>query len=239
MRVLALPTRLWHRELTELVQRPRALAVKMLFPLAVTIPLLRSAAPAFYAAMALTMLVTVMAPLGAGAVLSRERAAGLTVRYRLLPTRPRLVGMERLLASSGVDVLQVAPVLLLVMTARPGQAVWWVGLWASAVATLIAGNVLGGVASTLARSPGEVMLYVLIPTLPALYLAGVFTPFTDPVRHALTFAFPFSYLHEAMLGSLGAAAAMPAWQVTAGGGSWLAAALGLAWLAGRRVVEAD
>ena len=50
---------------------------------------------------------------------------------------------------------------------------------------------------------------------------------------------PFSYLHEALMGALGAPAAMPAWQAALGGGCWLVAAAGLAWLVGRRLIEAD
>jgi ABC-2 type transporter len=239
MNFVALPASVWQRELAELLRRPRPLAIKMLFPLAVAVPLLHSAAPAFYAAMALTMLLATMAPLGAGAVLTRERAAGILLRYRLLPAAPRLVGLQRLLAGAAIDLLQVAPVLVLVMTDRPAAARWWPGLWLGAAATLLAGNVLGALASTVTRSPGEVMLYVLLPVLPGFYLAGVFTPFSDPLRQAISRLIPFSYLHEALLGALGAAPAMPAWQTSAGAGAYLAAALGMAWLAGRRLVEAE
>jgi hypothetical protein len=235
---VALPSSIWQRELAELVRRPRALAIKMLFPLAVAVPLLHSAAPSFYAGMALTMLLATMAPLGAGAVLARERAAGLLLRLRLLPGRPRRAGMERMLAGALVDQLQAAPVLVLVMAGRPALPAWWGALWLGTAATLVAGNALGAFASTMTRSPGEVMLFVLLPTLPALYLAGVFTPFTDPVRHAVSLALPFTYLHDALLGSLGGSAAMPPEQAVAGAAAELLAALVLAWLVGRRLVEA-
>jgi ABC-type multidrug transport system permease subunit len=239
IRFLGLPATIWQRELAEFTRRPRLLAIKMLFPLAVAAPLLHSSAPAFYAAMALTMLLSTMAPLGAGAVLARERASGLTLRYRLLPAPPGRVGMERILASAGVDVLQVAPVLVLVMTSRPGQARWWPALWLGALATLVVGNLVGGLATTLTRSPGEVMLFVLLPVLPALYLAGVFTPFTDPVRQAITRLFPFAYLHESLLGSLGGASPMTPAQAAGGAGLYLAAALITARLLGRHLVEAE
>lgn len=239
MRPLALPATLWQRELSEFVHRPRSLAIKMLFPLAVAAPLLHSAAPAFYAAMALTMVLATMAPLGAGAVLARERGSGLLVRYRLLPSRPALVGMERLLASAGIDLIQVAPVLVLLMLDRAGTEAWWPALWLAAAATLLAGNVLGGLASTLSRSPGEVMLFVLLPTLPALYLAGVFTPFQDPVQLVIERLLPFTYLHAAILGSLAAPTQMNPTAAALSAALYLAVALIPAAAVGGRLVEAD
>jgi ABC-type multidrug transport system permease subunit len=236
---MRLPATIWQRELAEFLQRPRLLAIKMLFPVAVAAPLLGSSAPDFYAAMALTMLLATMAPLGAGAVLARERAAGLNLRYRLLPASPGRVGMERILASAAVDLLQIAPVLVLVMTSRSQQVSWWPGLWLGAAATVVAGNVLGALASTLTRSPGEVMLFVLLPVLPALYLAGVFTPFTDPAMQAISKLFPFAYLHESLSGAVGGAAAMTPVQAAVGGAAYLVAALVVARLVGRRLVEAD
>ena len=235
---LALPSSIWQRELAELVHRPRALAIKMLFPVAVAVPLLHSGAPSFYAAMALTMLLATMAPLGAGAVMARERAAGLMLRYRLLPGRPRLAGMERMLASALVDLLQAAPVLVLVMSSRAAAGAWWAALWVGTAATLVAGNALGALASTITRSPGEVMLFVLLPTLPALYLAGVFTPLADPVRRTVSLALPFTYLHDALEGALGGAATMPVAQATIGACMALLGALCLTWLIGRRLMEA-
>jgi hypothetical protein len=233
----ALPASIWQRELAELVQRPRALTIKMLFPLAVAVPLLRSSAPGFYAAMALTLLLSTMAPLGAGAVLARERTSGLVLRYRLLPARPGRVGMERLLASAGIDLLQVAPVLIMVMVGRREEASWWPGLWLGAMATLVTGNVIGALASTVARSPGEVMLMVLLPVLPALYLAGVFTPFTAPLMQEVTRLFPFAYLDQALLGTLGGVTTMTPGLAATGAAAELLAVLVLAHPVGRRLVE--
>ncbi|MGH7776499.1 MAG: ABC transporter permease [Candidatus Dormibacterales bacterium] len=229
---------IWGREMVELLQRPRALAVKLLFPAAVAAPLLFSAAPAFYAAMALTMLAGTMAALGSGAVLSRERAAGLTVRYLLLPSSPRRVCLERLAVAAGIDLFQFAPVLLLVLARRPGLAAWWPALVLATAGTLMAGNALGALASTLTTSPGEVMLYVLLPTLPGLYLAGVFTPFTDPVRTTISRLLPYSYLHQALMGALGGSAGMAPWQAGLGGLCFVLLGAAAAVALGRRLLEA-
>jgi len=113
----------WQRELLEFYQRRRALVIKLLFPLFIAIPLLFSRAPVIYVAMALTMLITIIGALGAGAVLTRERLVGLTVRYRTLPVTPGRLLLERLSINAAIDFLQLLPVLLLVAVRHPAAAV--------------------------------------------------------------------------------------------------------------------
>ncbi|MGH7903095.1 MAG: ABC transporter permease [Candidatus Dormibacteraceae bacterium] len=235
----SLAASVWQRELLELIRRPRALVVKLLFPLGVAVPLLFSSAPAFYAAMALTMLVGTMGALGSGAVLARERTSGLNLRYLVLPMGPARLVLERVAVSAGIDLVQVLPVLVLILVRRPALAGWWPALLLAVAGTLLMANVLGAFASTLSRSPGEVMLYVLLPTLPAFYLAGVFTPFGDGVRVAISRLIPFSYLHEALVGSLGGAPVLVPWQAALGGAAFVAVGAGSAAALGRRLLEAD
>ncbi len=229
---------IWQRELVEFVQRRRALAVKLTFPLLVGLPLLYSQAPPFYAAMALTMLVAIIGALGAAAVLTRERSAGITLRFRLLPVRPGPLLVERLAATAFIDFVQVLPVLALIAVRHPDRVRWWPTLLLATAAVLLTGNVLGAGASTLSRSPGEVMLYVFIPLLPALFLSSVFVPLSPPLA-SLSPALPFFYLHEALLGALGGQAALPLLEVTLAGAGCLVGAAGLAGWLGRRVLESD
>ena len=171
-----LPATIAQRELLEFGQRRRALLIKMAFPLVVGVPLLTGSAPPFYAAMALTMLITIIGALGTGAVLSRERALGMQVRYRLLPRRQGVVLLERLAASAAIDMAQLAPILLLAALRHPGALAWWPALLLAVAGTVLCANLVGALASTFTTAPGEVMLYVLLPLLPAFYLAGVFAP---------------------------------------------------------------
>src|SRR3989454_11071153 len=143
---------IWQRELVEFAQRRRALVIKLAFPLLVAIPLLFSSAPPIYAAMALTMLVTIIGPLGAGAVLTRERQAGLTLRYRTLPVTPGRLLIERLSTSAFIDVLQVTPVLVLIGLRHPSHFAWWPALVLSTAAVILIGNLMGAAASTLSDS---------------------------------------------------------------------------------------
>jgi ABC-2 type transport system permease protein len=229
----------WQRELVEFAQRRRALAIKLLFPLLIAVPLVLSSAPAPYAATALTMLVAVIGPLGAGSVLSRERQNGLILRYRTLPVTPGRLLIERLATSAAIDFLQALPVLLLIALRHPAQFAWWPSLLISVAAALLIGNLLGAVASTLSDSPGEVMLYVIIPLLLLLFLSGAFTPLTHPVLLLTSRLLPYSYLHESLLGALGGQPNLLPWEALLGGFGFLVGAAGLTGRLGRRVLETD
>jgi len=230
---------IWQRELVEFAQRRRALVVKLVFPLLVAVPLVFSGAPAIYAAMALTMLVTIVGALGSGAVLTRERQFGLTLRYRTLPVTPGRLLIERLATSALIDFVQLTPVLVLVAIRHPAAFVWWPALLLSTAAVLLIGNLLGAVASTLSDSPGEVMLYVVIPLLPLLFLSGVFTPLDQPVLLVVSRLLPFSYLYQALVGALGSQPNLLPWETVVGGFGFLVGGIGLSGRFGRRVLETD
>jgi ABC-2 type transport system permease protein len=229
----------WQRELVEFAQRRRALVIKLVFPLLVAVPLVLSNVPAPYAATTLTMLVAIIGPLGAGAVLTRERQNGLVLRYRTLPVTPGRLLIERLGTNAAIDFLQVLPVLALIALRHPAQFAWWPALLLGVAAVLLIGNLMGAVASTLSDSPGEVMLYVFIPLLPLLYLAGVFTPLTQPALLVVSRLLPFSYLHESLLGALGGQPNLLPWETLLGGFGFLVGAAGLTGRLGRRVLESD
>ena len=230
---------IWQRELVEFAQRRRALVIKLAFPLLIAIPLVLSGAPLIYAAMALTMLIAIVGALGAGAVLTRERQTGLTLRYRTLPVTPGRLLIERLSTNSAIDFVQLIPVLVLIALRRPSTFAWWPALLLSTAAVLLIGNLMGAIASTLSQSPCEVMLYVVIPLLPLLYLSGIFTPPSEPALLVVSRLLPFSYLHEALLGALGGQPHLLPWETLLGGLGFLVGAAGLTGRLGRRVFESD
>ncbi len=229
---------IWQRELVEFAQRRRALVIKLAFPLLIGVPLVM-AGPPFYAALSLTMLITIIGTLGAGAVMTRERQSGLTLRYRTLPVTPGRLLIERLSTSALIDLIQIVPLLVLIALRHPTQFAWWSALLLSTAAVLLIGNLMGAVASTLSDSPGEVMLYVFIPLLPLLYLSGVFTPLAQPALLVISRLLPFSYLHESLLGTLGGQPNLLPWETLLGGFGFLVGAAGLTGRLGRRVTESD
>lgn len=230
---------IWQRELIEFAQRRRALVIKLAFPFLLAVPLVLLGAPPIYAAMAITMLVAIIGGIGSGAVLSRERQSGLNLRYRTLPVTSGRLLIERLGTNALIDFMQLIPVLLLIALRHPFDVVWWPALIVGTAAALLIGNLIGAVASTLSSSPGEVMLYVVIPLLPALYLSGVFTPLTQPALLVISRLLPFSYLHEALLGSLGGQPNLLPWETLLGAFGFLVGAAGLTGRLGRRVIEMD
>lgn len=230
---------IWQREVTEFAQRRRAMMIKLAFPFLLTVPLVLTGAPVIYAAMAITMLAAIIGPLGSGAVLSRERQTGLSLRYRILPVTPGRLLIERLGTNAVIDFIQLLPVLLLIAVRHPSGFVWWPALAVGVAAVLLLGNLLGAVASTLSNSPGEVMLYVVIPLLPLLYLSGVFVTPTQPLLLVISRFLPYSYLHEAVLGSLGGQPNLLPWETLLGAFGFLVGAAGLTGRMGRRVIEMD
>lgn len=229
----------WQRELVEFAQRRRALLIKLAYPLVLGMPLLLSRAPVFYAATALTLLAGMSSALGAGAVFARERLSGLALRYRLLPLRPGALLVERISVHTAIDLLQFSPLLVLVAVRHPEGAAFWPALLAALVASMLAGNLLGAFASTLSRVPGEVMLYTIIALLPMFYLSGLFAPLHPTLLLLVSRFLPFTYLHEALLGSLGGGAGLAPWEALAGGTGLLVGAVALTQLLGRHIVEAD
>jgi len=234
-----LPATIWQRELVEFLQRRRALVIKLSFPLLIGMPLILGGAPLFSAATALTMLFAVIGAVGSAAVLSRERSTGLALRYRTLPVRPGRLLFERLATNAAIDFLQIVPALILIGIRSPAGFAWWPALILTIAAGLAIGNLLGAVASILSDSPGEVMLFVFVPLLPAFFLSGLFTPFSDPVLLTVSRLLPFSYLHQSLLGALGGHPNLFPWETALGGAGFLVGAGGLIGLFGRRVVEAD
>ena len=223
---------IWQRELVEFAQRRLALVIKLAFPLLVAIPLVLGNAPSIYAAMALTMLIAIVGAIGAGAVLSRER-------YRTLPVTPGRLLIERLSTSAVIDFIQITPVLVLIALWHPSAFAWWPAMLLTTAAVLLIGNLMGAVASSFSQSPGEVMLYVVIPLLPLLYLSGIFTPLSQPALLVVSRLLPFSYLHEALLGALTGQPTLPPWETLLAGLGFLVGAAGLTGCLGRRVFESD
>lgn len=230
---------IWQRELIEFAQRRRALVIKLAFPLLVAIPLVLGGAPPIYAAMGITMLAAIIGALGSAAVLSRERQSGLSLRYRTLPVNPGRLLIERLGTSAGIDFIQLVPVLLLIAIRHPLGFAWWPAMIVGTAAVLLIGNLLGALASTVTSSPGEVMLFVVIPLLPLLYLSGVFTPLDQPVLLVISRLLPYGYLHEALLGALSSSPNLLPWETLIGAFGFLVGAAGLIGRLGRLVLETD
>ena len=237
IRSLTLPSSIWQRELSEFVQRPRVLVIRLLLPLAVTAPLLHGPRGRELAPVALTMVLALLGSLTTGMTLVRERRSGLVLRYRLLPDSPARVGAELLLARASLRALQAAPALAIVLASGAHGIAWWPGLGLGAASTLVVGVVFAAAVSTVTRSRGQAMVLTLVPVAAALALAA-FAPLLPALR-PVAYLLPFAYVHAALAGSLGASAGMAPAEAAAGATLWLLAGLALVPWVGRRLVEAS
>jgi ABC-2 family transporter len=202
-----LPAGMWTREWLLTLARPRAVVVKLLMPLLLTVPLVSGRAPTFWAGMLLTVLVAMVGVVGSGVSLSRARSGGLLARLAVVPRPPWRVVGGWLLAAAAVDCVQMLPVAVVAIVGGGGDAGAALALLLCAGAVVLATNVLGCTLSLLAESPGEVLVDAIMVLAPLLFLGGLFTGVPrDGWRWAVAHVDPFAYLHSAFVTALGGSA---------------------------------
>ncbi len=192
-----LPGGLWRLELRAALARRRALAIKLLFPLVLALPLALTGAPQFFAAMLLTVLIAMVGTVGTGVSLTRSRGAGWLDRLAVLPLAPWRVGLEVFLASWLLDCLQATLMILVLELAQRADPLTVVSTWLLALGTLAFSGALGLAVATLTDNAGEAMLLLAVVLAPMLFLSGLFTgvPAVGP-RYWVAQLLPFSYLQN-------------------------------------------
>jgi hypothetical protein len=199
-----LPGGLFMRELLVNATRPRALALKMAFPLVLTVPLVAAHAPTFWAGMLLTVLCAMVGAVGAGMTAARARESGLMVRLTLTPQPPWRLLCSWVGAGALVDLAQLLPALIVVVALAPTTVATGVALIIAVAAVLIVANSLGFAVSALGGGPGEVLLDTVVLLAPLLFLGGLFTGVpADGWRAAAASVDPFAYVHAAFIAALG------------------------------------
>jgi hypothetical protein len=199
-----MPSGMFVREMLVAATRPRALILKMAFPLVLTIPLVTAHAPTFWAAMLLTVLTAMVGAVGAGMTAARARDSGLLTRLALTPTAPWRVISAWVGASAVVDLVQLLPALLVVVIAAPTTLASGFTLLIAAAAVLVVANSLGFAISALGGGPGEVLLDTVVLLAPLLFLAGLFTGIpAEGWRATAATVDPFAYAHAAFIAALG------------------------------------
>ena len=195
---LAGPRGLWGLELQASLRRRRALAIKLVFPLVLAVPLALTGAPQFFAAMLLTVLIAMVGTVGTGVSLTRARGAGWLDRLAVLPLGRWRVGLELFLAGWVVDCLQATLLILVLEAAQRPDPLTIFSTWLLSLATLAFSGAVGLAVATLTDNPGEAMLVLAVVLAPMLFLSGLFTgvPASGP-RYWIAQVLPFSYLQDA------------------------------------------
>ena len=199
-----MPGGMFLREVLVAATRPRALLLKMAFPLVLTIPLVTAHAPTFWAGMLLTVLCAMVGAVGAGMTAAHARESGLLTRLTLTPTPPWRVISAWVGSSAVVDLAQLLPALLVVLIAAPTTPATAVTLLLAVAAVLIVANSLGFAISALGGGPGEVLLDTVVLLAPLLFLGGLFTGVPANGWRAIAASVdPFAYAHAAFIAALG------------------------------------
>lgn len=221
-----LPGTPWGREWLVTLAHPRALAIRVVVPLLLAVPLVAGGAPTFWAGMLLSVLVAMVGAVGSGMTLARARASGHLARLAVTPGPPwRAVGAW-VLAAASVDLLQLTPALGVAALGGGGGAAAAATLLLTAGAALLVANVLGCGLALLAGGASEVLLDVSVVLAPLLFLGGLFTG-VPRAGWRLTAARldPFSHLHSSLIGALGGDRTFAAGEDGAAALLWAALAL--------------
>jgi hypothetical protein len=217
-----LPSGTWGREWLSTLGRPRALAMRVLVPLLLTLPLVIGGAPTFWAGMLLTVLVAMTGAVGSGITLARARSGGLLARLALVPRPAHRVLGGWVCAAAGVDFMQLLPSVIVVVAARAPTPLDTAALFVSVAAALLVTNTLGCAVAVIAGGTGEVLLDVGIVLAPLLFLGGLFTGVpADGWRRVAAAVDPFGALHSAFIAALGGSPSFASWHVLACACAWI------------------
>jgi hypothetical protein len=193
---------IWKLEWRIALRRRRLLLLNMGIPLLLVVPIAVGGAPAYHASAAYTVLFVLFASFGSAIPLLREGSEGLLRRIVLRGVpEPTLLG-ERVLASTGLDCLELLPAIgAILLVGRPDPTVW-IALLPALVLSLLAANLVGVWVAAGARSIAEGALFASVVSLFLLHGSGVFrTPAPGGWGAAVEGLLPFSGLHEALFAS--------------------------------------
>lgn len=190
----------WRREVLELSGRKAHFALEASLPLALALPLLAGPALVPQATLYSTLIVTTTV-LHSGARAYYLLRSGLAQRMARTPASPFRLFLSTILVRAAIAHMRLLPLLVALEWRYQAPPHLWLALLVLAAPAMVASELTGALAGSLARSAGEVWLYSLVLALPALFLSGVFGPETDRlgVQYVIAQILPFTFLHRAVL----------------------------------------
>jgi len=195
----------WRTEWLTALRRRRLLLLNTLIPLAFVAPIALSSAPAVHAAAAFTVLFALFGTFGSSIPLIRDDESGLLRRYMLTGVHPGGLLLQRVFATAALDLMELAPSVLVIAAARGSSASQLAIVVPAIVLGLLAANALGALTAALAKSVAEGALFSAVAALLLLHWAGTFrTPVPGTWQATLEAWNPFRPLHESLLAATGA-----------------------------------
>jgi ABC-2 type transport system permease protein len=200
------PDAYWKKDIAVFFSRRFALLIKMLYPVALIVPVAASGIPAQYAAAVIGIVAIMVGTFGAGESLTADLNDGILVRVALTPLSPRRIVFEILTVNVVLDFIQLLPALLIVYALHPAPLVWVLAATFGVFAALVTANCIGIFIANFTLSPADVLLYATAILAPLIYLSGFFHN-TDPTGLLATLRdfVPFAYMNDALKAVFGLA----------------------------------
>jgi len=193
------PDAYWKKDVALFFSRKFALAIKMVYPLAIIAPVAASSIPAKYAAAVVGIVAIMAGTFGAGESITNDLNDGILARVALTPLSPYRVVFEILAVNAVLDLLQLLPALLVVYLLHPVSFVWICAATFAVFATLVAANCIGVFIANFTSSPADVLLYATAILFPLIYISGFFRNQNPTgVLATLRDFVPFAYANDAM-----------------------------------------
>jgi ABC-2 type transport system permease protein len=200
------PDAYWKKDAALFLGKRFALVIKMLYPLAIIVPVAASGIPPQYAAAVVGIVAIMAGTFGAGESLTSDLNDGILARFALTPLSPYRLVFEILAINAVLDFLQLLPALLVVYILHPVSLVWVLAATFAVFATLVAANCIGVFIANFTSSPADVLLYATAILFPLIYLSGFFrnqnpSGFLATLRDFV----PFAYANDALMTVFGLA----------------------------------
>ena len=193
------PDAYWKKDVALFFSRRLALVIKMVYPLAIIVPVAASGIPAQYAAAVVGIVAIMAGTFGAGESLTNDLNDGILARVALTPLSPYRIVFEILAVNAVLDLLQLLPALLVVYLLHPVSFVWICAATFAVFATLVAANCIGVFIANFTSSPADVLLYATAILFPLIYVSGFFrNQHPTGVLATLRDFVPFAYANDAL-----------------------------------------
>ena len=198
------PDAYWKKDVSLFFSRRFALLLKMLYPLAIIVPVAASGMPAKYAAAVIGIVAVMAGTFGAGESLTVDLNDGILARVALTPLSPYRIVFEILAVNAVLDLVQLLPALLIVYLLHPVSLIWVLAATLAVFATLVTANCIGIFIANFTSSPADVLLYATAILFPLIYVSGFFRNQSPTgIMETLRGIVPFAYANDAMKTVLG------------------------------------
>lgn len=193
------PDAYWKKDVALFFGKRFALVIKMLYPMAVIVPVAVSGIPAQYAAAVVGIVAVMAGTFGAGESLTADLNDGILLRFGLTPVSPRRIVFEALAVNAVLDFIQLLPAMLVVFALEGPPLVWMLAAVFALFATLVTANAIGIFIANFTSSPADVLLYATIILVPLIFVSGFFrNQHPEGVLALLRNFVPFAYMNDAL-----------------------------------------